>query len=63
LRWNGRRGTARGYSVLRRPDGYTTLLPLNLGAAAPAGEYGVRVSLREQGHSVPSPRSFKLVRP
>jgi hypothetical protein len=63
LRWNGRRGTAHSYGVLRRPDGYTTLLPANRGAPAPAGEYSVRVSLREQGHSVPSTRSFKLVRP
>ena len=62
LRWNGRRGTAHGYRVLRRADGYTTLLPVNRGAPAPAGEYSVRVSLREQGRSVPSPRSFKLVR-
>jgi len=63
LRWNGRRGTAGGYGVLRRADGYTTLLPANRGQGAPAGEYIVRVSLLEQGRSVPSPRSFKLVRP
>jgi hypothetical protein len=63
LRWNGRRGTAHGYRVLRRADGYTTLLPVNRGAPALAGEYIVRVSLREQARSVPSPRSFKLVRP
>jgi hypothetical protein len=63
LRWNGRRRTAHGYRVLRRADGYTTLLPVNRGAPAPTGEYSVRVSLRELGRSVPSPRSFKLVRP
>jgi hypothetical protein len=62
LRWNGRRGTAQGYAVLRRQDGYTTLIPTNHGGPAPAGEYSVRVSLGEQDRSVPSPRSFKLVR-
>jgi hypothetical protein len=63
LRWDGRRGTAHGYGVLRRADGYTTLLPRNRGQIAPPGEYTVRASLREQSHSVPSPRSFKLVGP
>jgi hypothetical protein len=63
LRWNGRRGTAHGYGVLRRPDGYTTLLPVNRGQLAPPGEYTVRVALRHEGHSVPSPRTFKLVGP
>ena len=63
LRWNGRKGTARGYTVLRRRNGYRTLVPANRGAPAPAGEYSVRVSLQEQDRSVPSPRSFKLVRP
>jgi hypothetical protein len=63
LRWNGRRGIAHGYRVLRRPDGYTTLLPVNQGRLAAPGEYGVQVSLREQDRLVPSPRSFKLVGP
>jgi hypothetical protein len=63
LRWNGRRGTAHGYTVLRRPDGYTTLLPVNRGRLAQAGEYRIQVSLREQRRSVFSQRSFKLVRP
>jgi hypothetical protein len=63
LRWNGRRGTAHGYRVLRRADGYTTLLPANRGPIAPAGEYTVRVSLRDQDRSVPAPRTFKLVAP
>jgi hypothetical protein len=63
LRWNGREGKAHGYSILRSPHGYRSLLPANRGALAPAGEYSVRVSLREQGRSVPAPRAFKLVRP
>jgi hypothetical protein len=63
LRWNGRRGISHRYGVLRRADGYTTLLPANRGQLAPAGEYLVRVSLREESRSVPSPRDFKLVRP
>ena len=63
LRWNGHEGTADGYGVLRRADGYTTLLPRNRGPVAPAGEYSVRVSLREADRSVPSTRTFKLVRP
>lgn len=61
LRWNGRQGTAQGYGVLRRADGYTTLLPRTRGAVAPAGEYTVRVSLRRQKRTVPSPRTFELV--
>ncbi|HEY5193549.1 MAG TPA: hypothetical protein VIJ39_06715 [Solirubrobacteraceae bacterium] len=63
LRWNGRKGTAHGYRVLRRADGYTTLMPRNRGQIAPAGEYTVRVSLREEDRSVPSTRTFKLVAP
>lgn len=63
LRWNGRRGVARGYSVIRKADGYTTLVPHNRGAIAPSGEYSVRVHLAEQKRSVPSPRTFKLVGP
>jgi hypothetical protein len=63
LRWNGRRGTAHGYGVLRKADGYTTLLPHNRGSVAPAGEYTVRVSLRREGRSLTLPRSFKLVSP
>ena len=61
LRWNGRLGTAPGYTVLTAPNGHRTLLPANDGPLAPAGEYRVRVSLREQGRSVLSPRSFTLV--
>jgi hypothetical protein len=63
LRWNGHRGAARGYGVIRKADGYTTLVPHNMGALAPAGEYSVRVYLAEQKRSVPSPRTFKLVAP
>jgi hypothetical protein len=63
LRWNGRRGVAHGYTVLRRASGYTTLIPRNLGALAPPGEYKVRVALLRQKRSIPSPLSFELVRP
>jgi hypothetical protein len=62
LRWNGRRGFARRYTLLRRPDGYTSLEPANYGALAPPGEYRVHVSLREQRVAVFSPRSFTLAR-
>ncbi|HEX4484474.1 MAG TPA: hypothetical protein VH081_11900 [Solirubrobacteraceae bacterium] len=61
LRWSGRRGTARGYKRLPGPDGGVSLAPRLSGALAPAGEYRVRVSLREQHRSVLSPRGFKLV--
>jgi hypothetical protein len=61
LRWNGRRGTARRYSVLEGSDHRTILLGETEGRLAPAGEYRVRVSLRRQGRSVLSPRSFALV--
>jgi hypothetical protein len=63
LRWNGRRGMAHGYGVLRKADGYTTLVPRNRGRFAPPGEYTVRVSLRREARSIPSSRTFKLVGP
>jgi hypothetical protein len=63
LRWNGDEGTAHGYGILRKADGYTTLLPRIHGVLAPPGEYSVRVSLRKEGRSVPFPRTFKLVGP
>jgi hypothetical protein len=63
LRWNGHKGTARGYSVVRKADGYTTLVPHNHGALAPSGEYSVRVELRNEDRSVPFPHTFKLVGP
>jgi len=62
LRWNGREGQPHGYSVLTSPHGYEILLPANRGRLAPAGEYGVWVTLRQQDRSVPLPRNFKLVR-
>jgi len=63
LRWNGHRGTARGYATLRKADGYTTLEPHNDGALAPPGEYSVRVELHQEDRSVPFPHTFKLVGP
>lgn len=62
LHWNGRMGTAHGYAVSESADGTTIVTPVLAGAPAPAGEYRVRVSLREQHRSVLSPRGFKLVR-
>jgi hypothetical protein len=61
LRWSGRRGVAHGLARVPGPDGTTALVPRLHGALAPAGEYRVRVSLREQHRSVLSPRGFKLV--
>jgi hypothetical protein len=63
LRWNGHRGTAHSYSVLRKADGYTTLVPRNHGVFASPGEYSVRVELRKEDRSVPFPHTFKLVGP
>ena len=63
LRWNGRRGVASGYRMLRKADGYTTLVPRNQGVIASAGVYTVRVHLLGQKRSVPSSRSFQLVAP
>jgi hypothetical protein len=63
LRWNGRTGTARGLTDLAGPRGLRIVTPQNAGRPAPAGEYRVRISLRKQRRTVPSPRSFKLVRP
>jgi hypothetical protein len=63
LRWNGREGAARGYSVLTSPHGYKSLLPANRGPVAPPGEYGVHVYLRARDRTIPSPRNFTLVRP
>jgi len=62
LRWNGRLGTARGYTTVGAAGGGTIVTPVNHGRSAPAGEYRVRVTLREQHRSVLSPRSFTLVR-
>lgn len=63
LRWNGRRGTAHGYTLVAGPNGTPALEPRLRGRRAAAGEYRVRVSLRRQHRSVLSPRSFTLVRP
>jgi hypothetical protein len=61
LRWNGHRGTARRYRYLSTAAGRMIVVPENTGALAPAGIYRVRVSLRRQGRTVLSPRSFTLV--
>jgi hypothetical protein len=62
LRWNGRLGMPRGYTLLSGSEGHTSLLPANDGPIASAGDYRVRVSLRRERRSVLSPRSFALVR-
>lgn len=62
LRWNGRRGLPAGFGLAPTSAGRAVLLPLNRGALAAAGEYRVRVSLRDEHRSVLSPRSFTLVR-
>lgn len=63
LRWSGRKGTATHYTILRRADGYTTLLPVTRGPIAPGGEYRVRLTLRKQDRSLYLPKSFTLVKP
>jgi hypothetical protein len=63
LRWNGRRGEAHGYTFIRTPGGRSVPVPSNRGALAPAGEYRVRVRVRQQHREVLSPRSFTLVAP
>jgi hypothetical protein len=63
LSWDGRQGTARGYTVAGGPDGTTIVTPVNTGRPAPAGEYRVQVNLRGQhDRSVFSPSGFTLVR-
>jgi hypothetical protein len=61
LRWNGRLGAARGYSYLSTASGRSVLVPGNRGRLAAAGEYRVRVRLRNEKREVLSPRSFTLV--
>jgi hypothetical protein len=63
LRWNGREGTAHGYTALTSPHGYESLLAATRGPLAPPGEYHVRVTLRAQKRTIPSTREFKLVAP
>ena len=60
LRWDGRRGTARHYRVLRSATGRPLLLALCPGPIAPAGEYRVVVRLQRQHKTVSSPKSFLL---
>jgi hypothetical protein len=62
LRWNGRLGTAHSYAVRSGKDGTTIVTPAIAGGPAAAGEYRVRVSLREQRRAVLSPSGFTLVR-
>jgi hypothetical protein len=61
LRWNGRTGVARSYSIFLAPDGHRFVIPRNTGPVAGAGEYRVRVYLPESGRAVVSPRSFELI--
>jgi hypothetical protein len=61
LRWNGREGVARRYSLRHSPDGATIVSPVNEGRLAPEGEYRVRVNLRAQHRELLSPRTFELV--
>jgi hypothetical protein len=62
LRWNGREGSARHTVVLEGPDRVTILVPEIDGRLAPAGEYRVRVNLKQKDRSVLSPRGFTLKR-
>jgi hypothetical protein len=62
LRWNGRMGMSHGYTTTRTVAGTTIVTPINTGSPAPAGEYRVHVTLREQHRTVPGPRNFMLVR-
>jgi len=62
LRWNGRRGAAHGYIVIRAHSAHPVLVANNRGPLAGAGEYRIRVSLHGQRRSLFSPRTFKLVR-
>ena len=63
LRWNGHRGVARAEQRTLTPAGHVIIVPVNEGPLAASGEYRARVTLRHQGRSVYSPRSFALVRP
>ena len=62
LRWNGRLGVARRYSVVGAAGGHPSIVPASRGRLAPAGDYRVRVTLRRRHRSILSPRSFTLVR-
>jgi hypothetical protein len=63
LRWNGRRGSARGYDYQVTAAGHRILVPRTDGRIAPPGEYRVGVSLRRRGQQLLLPRSFALVKP
>jgi hypothetical protein len=63
LRWSGRRGLALGDRTTATATGRPILVPILHGPVAPAGEYRVKVTLRNQSKSILSPRSFTLVRP
>ena len=62
LRWNGRLGVARGYTLVSS-NGHPSVQAENDGPRAPAGDYRVRVSLRAHHRVLDSPRSFTLVTP
>jgi hypothetical protein len=62
LRWNGRTGVAHGQTVVVWSDGTTEVSAFTAGAPAPAGEYRVRVALRDQHRTIRGPRDFTLVR-
>jgi hypothetical protein len=61
LRWNGRRGLARGYAVTRTSRGHAIFLPRTSGPIAAPGEYRVRLVLARQHRIVRSTRNFTLV--
>jgi hypothetical protein len=61
LRWNGRRGFARGLHTMVTPAGHAIVVPENRGALAPPGEYRVRVTLHKRAEPVYSPRDFQLL--
>jgi len=63
LRWNGRRGPAHGYTLLKTAGGHAYVVPHNRGPLAAAGEYRVKVMLRRQARTVESPWTFTLVGP
>ncbi len=63
LRWNGRRGVARGYGRNVSPNGRSILVPRTAGKLAPPGEYRVGLSLRHRAQQLFLPRSFALVKP
>jgi hypothetical protein len=62
LRWTGRLGEAHGFALVAGPNGRLAVQPLITGRLAPAGVYRVRVTLRRQHRTIPSPHSFTLVR-